>query len=249
MARAKNSLRFTTPQAKRGPVNITNTATASESGSQIASLGNGTFALTWTSQNNDGTTDLFSATYDVAGNLVAQLFNVTKTPNTPKSTPQILALGDDSYAVTWTASASNGSTDGFVAVFDADGTPIARPLKISNAQDTSQANPHVAGLGDGNYAVTWIGTDAKGNADVFSAVYDVDGTAIAEPFRITSTPNAAEANPRIAALGHGNYAVTWNGMDANVSAGLFTAVYNTDGDPVVAPFSIPHHPECAHIRP
>jgi hypothetical protein len=49
------------------PFNVSNTPVASELGPQVAAVGNGMFAVTWTGAGTNGTSEEFIAIYDATG--------------------------------------------------------------------------------------------------------------------------------------------------------------------------------------
>ena len=82
-------------------VNIDDTVAAAWVETTTAELSNGNIALTWTSGPTSSiATDIYTAVYDDAGNLVAAPKTVSNTA-TSNAKPEIAALSTGGYALTW----------------------------------------------------------------------------------------------------------------------------------------------------
>ncbi|MGR3812554.1 MAG: tandem-95 repeat protein [Cognatishimia activa] len=197
---------------------------------KIAASEDGSFAVVWQGQYNNysGTTyvgfsnDIFLQRFDADGVAQGSSVQVSQTESYQSNgrtndayrdnTPEIAALENGGYVVTWSGRHEeyNGST--FVSsteniwarVYDADGQPVTGELSIGEV-DTSYSpddrdraydyNPKVAGTADGGFVVTWYGnyfaysgtTAIENTREIYVQKFDENGDAVAAAQRISET--------------------------------------------------------------
>ncbi|MEJ5218337.1 tandem-95 repeat protein [Cognatishimia sp. D5M38] len=197
---------------------------------KIAASEDGSFAVVWQGQYNNysGTTyvgfsnDIFLQRFDADGVAQGNSVQVSQTESYQSNgrtndayrdnTPEIAALENGGYVVTWSGRHEeyNGST--FVSsaeniwarVYDADGQPVTGELSIGEV-DTSYSpddrdraydyNPKVAGTADGGFVVTWYGnyfaysgtTAIEYTRDIYVQKFDENGDAVAAAQKISET--------------------------------------------------------------
>jgi Putative Ig domain/Bacterial cadherin-like domain/RTX calcium-binding nonapeptide repeat (4 copies) len=213
------------------PINVSDTPNVDDQGAVVAALSNGNYALTWRSGTFGGDYDIFTAVYAANGQQIAAPLDVTNTNAVNESDMHVAALSTGGYAVTWEGQAADGSSDIFTAVYDAQGHVVAAPVDVAAGNQT-----HVAALSNGNYALFWSG------GDVFTAVYSAQGVQLSAPVDVSNTIGLADFASQVTALSNGAYAVTWEGQTADGSSDIFTAVYNAQGQQVVAPVDVSNSP-------
>ncbi len=140
---------------------------------RVATLTDGRIAVTW----QDALVFPFNGFTDVDGSVFTRIFNADGTPDTApmqvnitesggQNLPEIAALSDGGYVVSWTNSAPLGvghnDTDIHAQIFNADGTArLAQELVVSVDDPTpgSTADDNEKGfvqaLSGGGFAVIW----------------------------------------------------------------------------------------------
>ena len=182
---------FNAAGAMVGTEILVNTATANnQQTSQITALTNGGFVVTW----QDSSFGVGGATGDASGNAVkAQVFNaagakvgteilVNTATTTHQSAPQITALSDGGFVVTWTdASAGVGGATGDTSgnavkaqVFNAAGAKVGSEILVNTATANAQQLAQITALSDGAFAITW----QDSSLGVGGATGDASGPAI-----------------------------------------------------------------------
>src|SRR5512143_3986766 len=74
--------------------------------------------------------------------------------------PQIAALKDGGYVVTWQSDNQDGSVWGIYAQrYDASGAKVGGETLVNTTTAGTQVNPHVAALSDGGYVISWQSPD------------------------------------------------------------------------------------------
>ena len=152
-------------------------------------------------------------------------FLVSTANANEQSNPQITALADGGFVVTWqSGTAANYDIRG--RVFAADGTPVeGSDFLISTANANEQSNPQITALPDGGFVVTWQSGTAA-NYDIRGRVFAADGTPVEGSDFLISTTNAnAQTLPDITALPDGGFAVAWhsnhNGVNYDIRGRVF----------------------------
>lgn len=101
---------------------------------------------------------------------------------------------------------------------------------------TGVVNPHVVGLSNGKFAVTWQDTGTNGT-DIYVRLFDptnIQGAGAA--FQINTTDVGEQINPKIATLSNGNFVVVWEGPD-NLGD-VFARIYDANGAPLSTEFTV-----------
>jgi hypothetical protein len=219
------------------PINVSNTPDIDDQGAVVAVLTNGNYALTWQSGTLGGDHDIFTAVYAANGQQIAAPLDVTNTNAVSEGDVQVAALSTGGYALSWD-SPSDG--DIFTAVYDAQGHAVAAPVDVA-----AGSQPHVAALSNGNYALFWSGA----GGDVFTAVYNAQGQQLSAPADVSNVPGLIKDAGQVTALSNGAYAVSWDSQTADGSYDIFTAVYNAQGQQVIAPVDVSNSPGADDLSP
>ena len=123
------------------------------------------------------------------------------------SNQQIATSGSNVY-VTWVDTTS-GNVDIFFAASNNNGVSFSTPINLSNNTGIS-ANSQIAVSGNNNVYVTWIDdTTPNGNADIFFAVSNNNGTSFGAPINLSNNTGFSN-NLQIATSGNNNVYVTWS---------------------------------------
>jgi Ca2+-binding RTX toxin-like protein len=168
-----------TPQ---GGETLVNTHTASlQQSQQITALSDGGWVITWQSQgqdNIDGGYGVYAQAYNADGTLQGgeTLVN-THTTGTQRS-PQITALSDGGWVITWESQGQDGSGYGVYAqAYNADGTLQGGETLVNTHTANNQQSPQITALSDGGWVITWESLDQDGSGSgVYAQAYNADGT-------------------------------------------------------------------------
>jgi methionine-rich copper-binding protein CopC len=187
-----------------------------DSAPQITSLADGGYVVTWKSISIDGSkSDVFVQRFDADSSAVG-VPHALDGLGGHDSTPQVTALADGGYVVTWQAFTSNNSTsDVFVQRFDADSSAVGDPHAL-NGLEGHDSMPQVTALADGGYAVTWQAfTSDNSTSDVFVQRFDADNSAVVLPPTQFDGQGGGDFAPQVTALTDGGYVVTWHATSAD----------------------------------
>jgi Ca2+-binding RTX toxin-like protein len=229
--------RYATDGAPLGGEWQVNTTTADyQQLSCIAALADGSFVVSWTSANQDGSDNgIYAQRYAADASPLGDEWRVNSTTANSQQLPSIAALADGGFVVTWTSSGQDGSGTGIYAQrYAADGAPLGGELRVNTTTANQQMYPSIAALSDGGFVVTWMsnGQDGSGTG-IYAQRYAADDTPLGGEWRVNTTTTDDQQQPSIAALADGGFVVTWmsNGQDGS-GYGIYAQRYAADGTPL-----------------
>ncbi|PYY68716.1 hypothetical protein CRX42_20260 [Pseudomonas jessenii] len=179
--------RFKADGSKSGGEIRINTRVADDQTDPVVKvLSSGNYVVTWQSAPNDG--DGNDET-DAPGDIYAQLFNaagvkvgvetrVNTTIAGNQEEPNITAMTDGGYLVTW-AGQGTGDVNGiFCQRFNASGVKVGTETRINTTTTDNQLFSQVTALADGGYVVAWESSKASGQVDVYTQRFDANGNKV-----------------------------------------------------------------------
>ena len=213
-----------------------NTETYSDqSNSNVISLNNGGFFVTWTSYNQDGSGNgVYAQRYDSYGNAVNDEFKVNSYTSGSQSNPNVIQLNDGSIVITWDSSNQDGSSTGVYAKrYDADGQAVfGSEFKVNTYTLSEQLSPSVTALNDSGFVVTWQ-SDAQETYgySIYAQRYDGNGNTSGDEFQVNTYTLSEQLSPSVTALNDSGFVVTWqsDGQDGS-GVGIYAQRYDVSGD-------------------
>ena len=199
---------------------------------QVTVLDSGSYVVTWQGQTS-GDYHIYVQQFDATGtastNTPVVLDASTGNSTNYETLPQITALANGGYVVTWSGynySNSNYNSSTYVQQFDANGARVGSIVELNGASNSNFGSeytyPYVAALTGGGYAITWMEyTDTNGSDDytVFVQQFSAGGSKVGATVQLDASHNNTSNNydelPRITALGDGGYVVTWMSLGSS----------------------------------
>ena len=206
------------------------------SGPDLVPLGDGV-ALAWEDDSADG--EIITTTYDPQTQQFSTNIDASNNPSLQDENVTVTALATG-YALTWeTYDALNGY-DVFLATYDGQGQAVSGPTNVTNSPGIDDrvgaawSETTTTELSNGNIAITWTsGATSSTLTNIYTAIYGTQGQLVAAPVNVSQN-GFGNGQPQIAALSTGGYALTWND-DVSGVFHVYTAVYDGDGNEVIAP--------------
>ncbi len=131
--------------------------------SATAALADGGYVVTWTSANQDGhALGVYAQRFDASGARVGGEFHVSRTTADSEAAPQIAALSDGGFAISWQGAGAGGAMDIYVQRYDADAQPVGAEVRVNTDLTHTHQAVDIAGLGDGGFVVTWASLEQDG---------------------------------------------------------------------------------------
>ncbi len=203
---------------------------------------NGNFVAVWHSRNQKSASsgfDIYMQNYTAAG-VAAGTTEVLVNTTTDKdqSFPDIAANASGDYVVVWQSKGQDVPGEAtnygiYAQRYNAAGAKQGIETLINTTTPGSQTLPRVAMDADGDYVITWTGSDASGTG-VYMQRFDSAGAAVGSETRVNTTTTGIQERPSVALDANGDVVITWQsqGQDApaeTTNYGIYAQRYNAAG--------------------
>jgi len=124
--------------------------------------------------------------------------------------PEIGRLSDGGYVTVWTSVGQDGSADGIYAQrYSASGVAVGPEWRVNLLSGNDQNYPHVAGLSDGGFVISWEdnGNDGSGWGS-YAQRYDANGVAAGSQLLLNTTTSSNQYHTVVSAY-TGGFAAVW----------------------------------------
>ncbi|MEM9358909.1 MAG: M10 family metallopeptidase C-terminal domain-containing protein [Pseudomonadota bacterium] len=225
-----------------GTKSVVNSYTANyQRDPQVVGLNNGDFVVAWYSSTSGAADEgVFFQRYTSSGGVYVKAGSETRVNvNTSgyQDKPDIAALDDGGFIITWTDSAHSGghASDVFYSRYDASGN-IAngeQENRVNQNHLNGQDHSSVAALDDGGWVITFTDHNAVSGGSgsiVMAQQYDSDGYRRGDNFMVNVTTTNTNKYSSVTAMDNGDFAVGWQ----DSSWDLFNRVYTTTDSDAVA---------------
>jgi hypothetical protein len=187
---------------------INTTTNGVQDSPRITALAGGGFVVTWNSDEHDPGTlngDIRGRVFAADGTAGPD-FLVNTTMAGEFYEPEITALTDGGFVVTWT------SVGGFRGrVFAADGGPAGDDFLVNTTTAGDQSNQKITALAAGGFIMTWYSYDVgTANWDICGRVFTADGRPASDDFLVNATTDGLIFPAEITPLAGGGFVVMWS---------------------------------------
>ncbi len=204
-------------------IQVNEYAEGSQDAPSAAALKGGGLAVVYQGGGGDDS----NATTTIRGRVITSAgataeFHVPTTLEGTQFDPQVAALADGRFVVTWTnwvpASQANGEDDSRICarIYNADGTPASNQFQVNTTTDWEQEHTAVTGLRNGGFAVAFthdrLGVDDDG--DILVQLFTASGQKDGAEIRVNTTTRGNQTNPVITELADGRVVVGWDDQAA-----------------------------------
>ncbi len=207
-----------------------------------APTANGGFLVVWNAPDAGNDTNVRVRSFDAIGVPTNGFLNdilVNTTTAQLQHNPRVAELTNGNFVVAWDSN-DPGFADIRARVFSNTGVPLnisgsTDDFLVSTSTNNIQANPQVAALTNGRFAIVWNSLDNGADNDVRGRVFNADGTpsSVAD-FLVGTSSGGEQVNQRITALSGGGYVVTWQSTDLSAHPVIRGRVFGADGSPLAA---------------
>ncbi|MCB1516205.1 MAG: hypothetical protein KDJ19_01110 [Hyphomicrobiaceae bacterium] len=195
------------PIAKEFTVN--QAGTGAQSAPSVAKLGNGRFVVTYVSAAgtlDSSGTGIYARIFTANGAAVGDEFLINKTTTlSAQNDPQVVAVGDDWFAVVWT-DLSKGDLNTRARLFNNNGTSASKEFAVHPGYSSQELAPTISFLPDGRLFFAWHTTDAAQDGDssaIKGRIIDIENLKIGDD----------GANTIVGSKSKGDYIFGRNGDD------------------------------------
>ncbi|WP_107851448.1 VCBS domain-containing protein [Oceanimonas marisflavi] len=205
----------------------------------ITALADGGHLLVWMASHS-GNPDasgygVYGRRFDAEGQAVDGEFLINTTTNGDQRYPSVAGLENGHVVVVWQSQNLDGSGNGIVGrLYDANGTAIGGEFLINQGTANEQIESSVTALAGGGFAVSWR-SDHGGSADIYTRLYDDNGSATTNELLTNTTTSGTQATfgstaETVVGLANGRLVSVWIDSSADGSGyGVFARLLDNQG--------------------
>ncbi|MCB1658232.1 MAG: hypothetical protein KDI39_08405 [Pseudomonadales bacterium] len=206
-------------------------------------LSDGGFIVAWASKDQDGSDyGIYGQRYNSSGVVVGNEFQINTYTIGSQSSPDVAALNDGGFIVTWTSDGQDGSLYGVYGQrYNSSGGVVGDEFQINTYTAGHQWSSDVASLSDGGFVVTWMSYAQDGSSyGVYGQRYNSNGDVVGSEFQINTYTEGLQYVPKVTGLNDGGFVAVWwsMGQDGSQGGGVYGQRYNSNGDVVGNEFQI-----------
>ncbi len=202
---------------------------------KVTALADGGWVVTWMSLEADHMYEIYQQVYHSTGRTLGSASQVNTTTAGYQSNPQITALYDGGWVVTWQSTSQDGSGQGvYQQAFYDDGTPMGAETRVNTTTANHQEKQQVTALVDGGWVISWqSGAQDGSGKGIYQQAYHADGTKMGAETRVNTTVAGDQTNQLVTTLANGGWLVTWQTYGATgTPSSIFQQAYDSGGAPV-----------------
>ncbi len=162
---------------------------------------------------------------------------------------------DGDFVVTWRSYAQDGSDNGIIAQrYNAAGVAQGSEFIVNTYTPTDQSQPSVAMDSDGDFVITWAGTNATidpSGFSIYAQLFDANGVPQGSEFIVNTTLTDMQYHPSVAMNSVGDFVVVWQSenQDAAGGGGIYGQRFSNNGIPQGGEFRVNNYTTGAQRSP
>lgn len=133
--------------------------------SDVTVLNDGSYVVTWESQDQDGDDyGIYQQHFDAGGDKIGHEQRVNSHTALDQKAPDTAALSNGGWVVAWESDDQDGNAFGIYAqAYHADGTKDGKEFRVNQHTNSEQMDPSVTALAHGKFVVSWESYDVDGD--------------------------------------------------------------------------------------
>jgi hypothetical protein len=200
------------------------------------------FVVLWQSNGQDGSGfGIYGQRYLLNGHVSGSEFRLNTELAGDQTAPAVAGLGGGGFVAVWQSAGQDGSGAGIYGQrFAVNGRAAGAEFRVNTATANDQGLPSVAALSDGGFVAVWQSNLQDGSGlGIYGQRFAPNGKRVGVEFPVNTTTTGAQSMPRVAALGGGGFAVTWQSAAQDGSGlGVYGRHFDATGAPVGSEFLV-----------
>ncbi len=215
---------------------------SSQQFSTVAMDADGDFAVTWSSNSQDGSGwGVYAQRYNAAGQALGNEFRVNSYTSGSQIYSKVAMDADGDFVVIWNSAGQDGSSYGVYAQrYSAAGEVLGDEFKVNTYTSNTQRFSSVAMDADGDFVVTWSSSGQDGSGwGVYAQRYNAVGEALGQEFRVNTFSSGSQLYSTVAMDADGDFVITWSSSAQDGSGyGVYAQRYNAAGQVIGDEFQV-----------
>ncbi len=242
------------PSFVSGPFVVSQSIGSIPSGPSMAALDDGSFIVTWASDQADG--DRFGVLAQhlgANGEFLSTNFVVTQTIFSNQRNPVATPLPGSSYAIGWISENQrfDKSVDVMARTFSANGNPITDEVRLNYGTNIC-STPSLAAVPGGGYLAVWSEVNSGASSStwsIYSRAFDALGNSATPSILINSASSQHSILPKLAVNADRAMVTYQSSSVGNTQARTFAAILLLDGTPDGTPLNLSTVPLIQEVSP
>ena len=222
--------------AQGGEFQVNTTAADNQINPAVAMDAAGSFVVTWSSNNQDGSGyGVYARRYNAAGVAQGGEFLANTTTAGSQITSAIAMSQGGSFAIAWGSAQDPDVSSGIYAQrFDASGVAQGSEFRVNTYTTNTQQLASMAMDAAGNFVVTWASNlqDDGASYGVYGQRFDATGAAQGAEFRVNTTIANSQLYNDVAMLPDGRFVVVYQSRNADNTHEVYLQRYAADGSTI-----------------
>ena len=213
--------RFNSNGAEIGSKFLVNEAwTFDDRDPSVSQLQNGSFVVVWEKAvaDSDDSFGIQAKLFNNINSTSGTGFKVnTGTTNKEQSDPNVTALQNGNFVVTWQSYEYSGDPTGFnirAKIYDSSANALTPEFLVNTYINGDQNSPEIIALNDGGFLITWTSRshpEGSGGAvvGVYARKFDQHGSSVGDEFLVNTYTPSLQTNMSASPLQDGGFIITW----------------------------------------
>ena len=207
-----------------------------QSSPAVASFPDGIFIVTWNSNGQISSYDIFAQIYKADGTRIGSEFLVNTNTTDSQFAPEVTTLADGGFLITWSSMGQDGSNLVVYAQrFDTNGTCLGLEFRVNIFTTNDQFKAFPASLGEEGFVILWQSYNQLGqNYEIYMQKYDLNGNSLfTTDMRVNNYITDDQSRVAAAVSKDNSILAVWNSnyQDGN-KFGIYARLLNVDGDSI-----------------
>ena len=168
-------------------------------------------------QQSDGNgAGIFAQRFAANGAKLGAEFGVNTYTDSTQSLPDVAALKDGGFIVTWRSEGQDLSSGGIYAQrYDAAGNTVGTEFRVNTITTGNQDDPAVTALENGGWVITWTDTNGAGRRFGVFLQYDAAGRQMDGQTQVNTYVYSTQYQPAITSMADGGFIVAYSSYVAS----------------------------------
>jgi hypothetical protein len=176
----------------------------------VSGSSDGGFVVSWQGEDQDFD-GIFAQRYDRNGVKQKEEFQVNLYSTSFQSFPSVCSLSDSGFVICWeSAGPGSDALEIFGQIYNSNGTKRGDDFQVNTYISSSQLNPGVSELSDGDFVVCWQSPGQDGDDwGIFGQLFNRYGIKQGKEFQVNTYTSRMQNYPSLSYLKDGNFVVIW----------------------------------------
>ena len=225
--------RFNADGSKAGPeFRVNQTTRRSQRAAAIDVAPNGTFAVAWQSDIQDGhSTGIVARYFSALAEPLTDEFIVNETTRGQQANPDLAFLDDGSLAIVWAGKGIKDTSGVFARKFNEFGEPLTPEFRVNSFYKGEQTDPTIVSDTAGGMWVVWSGRGTTDGTGIHAKRLDSAGNVVVDEFQVNQHKQLQQSHPTVA-IKDDRLLIAWQSFKRDGSSwGVYARLFDATGNP------------------